>query len=184
MSNVLDVSTIDNSIIEKINNLALMYLDTTSNFEESVQDFIEDTYSQYKIKSSVIKFLIKLMIEIFMKKSDNNSISNDLSQYNFSNDQINNILSLKKVNVKKIEGVKLISKNKLVFGRINQFKTSFYIKYADSNSTNVNFTVKLLINYVNDENKEVKYEFEMGLSQFYQLFNQMNKIDSIIKTLI
>ena len=43
MSNVLDVSTIDNSIIEKISNLALMYLDTNSNFEENVQEFIEES---------------------------------------------------------------------------------------------------------------------------------------------
>ncbi len=184
MSNVLDVSTIDNSIIEKISNLALMYLDTNSNFEENVQEFIEESYTQYKIKSSVIKYLLKILIDIFMKKSDNNLISSELYQLNFNNDQINGILMLKKSNIKKIEGIKLISKNKINFGRINQFKTSFFIKYADSQGSNFNLRVKLLINYMNDENKEIKYEFEMCLSQFYQIFNQMNKIDSIIKTLI
>ena len=91
---------------------------------------------------------------------------------------------LKKSNIKKIDGIKLISKNKINFGRINQFKTSFFIKYADSQGSNFNLRVKLLINYMNNENKEIKYEFEMSLSQFYQVFNQMNKIDSIIKTLI
>ncbi len=58
------------------------------------------------------------------------------------------------------------------------------VKYMDQVHSKVDFLIKIQMTYLNDENKEAYLEIDLTLNQFYALFNDFQKIDSMIKTLV
>lgn len=54
----------------------------------------------------------------------------------------------------------------------------------DDAQNKVEFLIKIQFTYLNDENKESYLEIDLTLNQFYALFNDFQKIDSMIKTLV
>jgi len=54
----------------------------------------------------------------------------------------------------------------------------------DETETKVEFLIKIQFTYLNDENKQCFLEIDLTLNQFYTLFNDFQKIDSMIKTLV
>ncbi len=58
------------------------------------------------------------------------------------------------------------------------------MKYAESTNDKVEFFIKLNFNYLNDEFQTEKIEFDLTIQQFYSLFNDFQKIDTLVQTLI
>jgi len=54
----------------------------------------------------------------------------------------------------------------------------------DDKQSKVEFLIKIQLTYLNDENFESYLEMDLSLNQFYALFNDFQKIDSMIKTLV
>ena len=54
----------------------------------------------------------------------------------------------------------------------------------DNLQSKVDFLIKIQITYLDDENKESYLEMDLTLNQFYALFNDFQKIDSMVKTLV
>jgi len=54
----------------------------------------------------------------------------------------------------------------------------------DDKQSKVEFSIKIQFTYLNDENKESFLEIDLNLNQFYAMFNDFQKIDSLIKTLV
>ena len=59
---------------------------------------------------------------------------------------------------------------------------TIFIKYK--NIIKINFVINIKIKYLNDNGKESDLELELTLNQFYSVYEQFQKIDTLIKTLI
>ena len=68
--------------------------------------------------------------------------------------------------------------------KIKDFKYSFNVKYCDSLSDKVAFVIRIIMVYVDDNEVEKKIEIDLSLNQFYHILNELQKIDTMIKTLI
>ena len=68
--------------------------------------------------------------------------------------------------------------------RVIDFSHSFNVKYCDSLSDKVSFVISLLMKYYDDDEQIKKIELDLSLNQFYSIFNELQKIDTMIKTLI
>ena len=60
----------------------------------------------------------------------------------------------------------------------------FIVKYLDDMSSKVEFVIQIQITYLNDDFEEKFLEMDLNLNQFYSLYNDFQKIDSMIKTLV
>jgi hypothetical protein len=58
------------------------------------------------------------------------------------------------------------------------------VKYADSSNEKVDFYIKLIIKYLNDEFETKNMEIDLTINQFYSMFNDFQKIETMVKTLI
>lgn len=54
----------------------------------------------------------------------------------------------------------------------------------DQAQSKVDFLIKIQLTYLNEENNEDYLEMDLTLNQFYALFKDFQKIDSMIKTLV
>ena len=86
------------------------------------------------------------------------------------NDQVN---VLKQAILEKAAGHKIIN-----------FNHSFNVKLCDSSSEKITFVINLIMSYYDDNEDIKKIELDLTLSQFYAIFNELQKIDTMIKTLI
>lgn len=109
-------------------------------------------------------------------------------------DEIEYFLKLKGLYSDKIENFKLANLNKLMKNKILDFQYNFYgmyihynkhiVKYVDSVSEKVDFYIRLNIKYLNDDQKEDNLGLDLTIQQFYSIFNDFQKIETMIKTLI
>ncbi len=68
--------------------------------------------------------------------------------------------------------------------RIINFSHSFKVKFIDSQNSKINFVINILIKYLDDNSEEKELEMELTLNQFYSVYEQFQKIDTLVKTLI
>ena len=68
--------------------------------------------------------------------------------------------------------------------RIINFSHSFKVKFIDSQNSKINFVINILIKYFDDNSEEKELEMELTLNQFYSVYEQFQKIDTLVKTLI
>lgn len=179
----IDASKLDDNFISKLINLSFSYYDlSNTNFEESVQEFVENSTSQ--IKSSEINILLKYLIDLIAKEVDDSSISDSLQNINLSKLQIDSFIMQKHSYSNNIENMKLALAKKKNRSRIEDFQYSFFVKYVDSFNEKVEFKVRLSFKYRGDNGDFKTTSFETSISQFYQLLNDFSKIETIVKTLI
>ena len=97
------------------------------------------------------------------------------------------------IHFEKIENFKLANLGKTMKNKISDFSYSFYgktklfiklVKYADSANDKVEFYIKLVFDHINDEFKSEKVDIDLTINQFYSLFNDFQKIETMIQTLI
>ena len=84
----------------------------------------------------------------------------------------------------RIETFKNAMIEKITSQRIINFCHSFKVKFIDSQNGKINFVINIKIKYLNDNGEEKELEMELTLNQFYSVYEQLQKIDTLIKTLI
>jgi hypothetical protein len=98
---------------------------------------------------------------------------------------------MKNLYTPRIERLTLAKLNKKMKNRIYDFSFSFYgkvlydlVKYFDAIQDKVDFLIRLKFKYINDEGKEEECDMDMTVGQFYSIYNDFQKIETIVKTLI
>ena len=84
----------------------------------------------------------------------------------------------------RIETFKNAMIEKITSQRIINFSHSFKVKYIDSQNGKINFIINIKVKYLNDNGEEDDLDMELTLNQFYSVYEQFQKIDTLIKTLI
>ena len=84
----------------------------------------------------------------------------------------------------RIETFKNAMIEKITSQRIINFSHSFKIKYIDSQNGKINFIINIKMKYLNDNGEERELDMDLTLNQFYSVYEQFQKIDTLIKTLI
>jgi len=152
-------------------------------FEERRENMLRE-FTDYK--ASDVKMYLHSLIDSIVKlyNAEEKHIDETLrSQFSMSDKQVFFYKQLLSQNYEKISKFKTNLLGKVLKSRIIDFSYNFSIRYAESNNEKVDFAIKLLFKYVNDSGNEDKLDIDLNINQFYSLFNEFQKIETMIKTL-
>ena len=138
------------------------------------------------IRPQLIKIQLKYLIDFIDKYS--NADAKFIERYLFN-------LKLKKEYIdlfikkmfefnERIETFKNAMIEKITSQRVINFSHSFKVKFIDSQNGKINFVINIVMKYLNDNGEENDLDLELTLNQFYSVYEQLQKIDTLIKTLI
>ena len=167
--------------------LSLAYFDHHID-KEKYQRGLENLTNNFGsiIKPQLIKIQLKYFIDFIDKYSnaDAKFIENYLLNLKLKKEYIN--LFIKKIYGfnERIETFKNAMIEKITSQRIINFNHAFKVKYIDSQNGKINFVINIKIKYLNDDGEEKDLDMELTLNQFYSVYEQFQKIDTLIKTLI
>ncbi len=138
------------------------------------------------IKPQLIKIQLKYLVDFIDKYSnaDPKFIENYLINLKMKKEDID--LFIKKIYGfnERIEMFKNAMIEKITSQKIINFSHSFKVKYIDSQNGKINFIINIKMTYLNDNGEEKELDMELTLNQFYSVYEQFQKIDTLIKTLI
>ena len=138
------------------------------------------------IKPQLIKIQLKYLVDFIDKYSnaDPKFIENYLINLKMKKEDID--LFIKKMYGfnERIEMFKNAMIEKITIQKIINFSHSFKVKYIDSQNGKINFIINIKMTYLNDNGEEKELDMELTLNQFYSVYEQFQKIDTLIKTLI
>jgi hypothetical protein len=138
------------------------------------------------IKPQLIKIQLKYLVDFIDKYSnaDPKFIENYLINLKMKKEDID--LFIKKMYGfnERIEMFKNAMIEKITSQKIINFSHSFKVKYIDSQNGKINFIINIKMTYLNDNGEEKELDMELTLNQFYSVYEQFQKIDTLIKTLI
>ena len=138
------------------------------------------------IKPALIKIQLKYLIDFIDKYSnaDGKFIENFLSNIKLRKELIEIFIQKMASYSERIELFKNSLLEKISNQRIVNFSHSFKVKFIDSQNSKINFVINILIKYLDDNSEEKELEMELTLNQFYSVYEQFQKIDTLVKTLI
>ena len=138
------------------------------------------------IKPALIKIQLKYLIDFIDKYSnaDGKFIENFLSNIKLRKELIEIFIQKMASYSERIELFKNSLLEKISNQRIINFSHSFKVKFIDSQNSKINFVINILIKYLDDNSEEKELEMELTLNQFYSIYEQFQKIDTLVKTLI
>ena len=138
------------------------------------------------IKPALIKIQLKYLIDFIDKYSnaDGKFIENFLSNIKLRKELIEIFIQKMASYSERIELFKNSLLEKISNKRIINFSHSFKVKFIDSQNSKINFVINILIKYLDDNSEEKELEMELTLNQFYSVYEQFQKIDTLVKTLI
>ena len=138
------------------------------------------------IRPQLIKIQLKYLIDFIDKYSnaDTKFIETYLLNLKLKKEYIN--LFIQKIYgfSERIETFKNAMIEKITSQRIINFSHSFKVKFIDSQNGKINFIINIKMKYLDDNGEEKELDSELTLNQFYSLYEQFQKIDTLIKTLI
>ena len=138
------------------------------------------------IKPQLIKIQLKYLVDFIDKYSnaDPKFIENYLINLKMKKEDID--LFIKKMYGfnERIEMFKNAMIEKITSQKIINFSHAFKVKYIDSQNGKINFIINIKMTYLNDNGEEKELDMELTLNQFYSVYEQFQKIDTLIKTLI
>ena len=138
------------------------------------------------IKPQLIKIQLKYLIDFIDKYSnaDAKFIETYLLNLKLKKEYID--LFIQKIYgfSERIETFKNAMIEKITSQRIINFSHSFKVKFIDSQNGKINFIIDIKIKYLDDNGEERELDSELTLNQFYSVYEQFQKIDTLIKTLI
>ena len=173
--------------MEKLIGLSFAYYDH-HNDKEKYESGIENLISSFanQIKSFEIKQQLKYLIDFIGKYSsaDIKFVEASLSNMSMKQEHIGLFKSSLMTYHDTISTMKRAIIEKVSSHRVIDFSHSFNVKYCDSLSDKVSFVISLLMKYYDDDEQIKKIELDLSLNQFYSIFNELQKIDTMIKTLI
>ena len=138
------------------------------------------------IKPALIKIQLKYLIDFIDKYSnaDGKFIENFLLNVKLRKEFIEIFIQKMASYSERIELFKNSLLEKISNQRIINFSHSFKVKFIDSQNSKINFVINILIKYLDDNSEEKELEMELTLNQFYSVYEQFQKIETLIKTLI
>ncbi len=138
------------------------------------------------IKPALIKIQLKYLIDFIDKYSnaDGKFIENFLLNAKLRKEFIEIFIQKMASYSERIELFKNSLLEKISNQRIINFSHSFKVKFIDSQNSKINFVINILIKYLDDNSEEKELEMELTLNQFYSVYEQFQKIDTLVKTLI
>ena len=138
------------------------------------------------IKPSLIKIQLKYFIDLIDKycNADGKFIENLLLNIKLKKEMIDSFIQKMASYSECIELFKNSLLEKISNQRIINFKHSFKVKFIDSQNSKINFVINIIIKYLDDNCEEKELEMELTLNQFYSVYEQFQKIDTLVKTLI
>ena len=138
------------------------------------------------IKPALIKIQLKYLIDFIDKYSnaDGKFIENFLLNVKLRKEFIEIFIQKMASYSERIELFKNSLLEKISNQRIINFSHSFKVKFIDSQNSKINFVINILVKYLNDDGEEKELEMELTLNQFYSVYEQFQKIDTLVKTLI
>ena len=139
-----------------------------------------------QIKPALIKTQLKYLIDLIDKYSnaDGKFIENLLLNIKLKKEMIDSFIEKMASYSERIELFKNSLLEKISNQRIINFSHSFKVKFIDSQNSKINFVINILIKYLDDNSEEKELEMELTLNQFYSVYEQFQKIDTLVKTLI
>ena len=138
------------------------------------------------IKPALIKIQLKYFIDLIDKycNDDGKFIENLLLNIKLKKEMIDSFIQKMASYSERIELFKNSLLEKISNQRIINFKHSFKVKFIDSQNSKINFVINIIIKYFDDNCEEKELEMELTLNQFYSVYEQFQKIDTLVKTLI
>ena len=186
----IDFSDSEKYLDEYLNQLILLsfaYFDHHID-KEKYQRGLENLTNNFgdTIRPQLIKIQLKYLIDFIDKYS--NADAKFIERYLFN-------LKLKKEYIdlfikkmfefnERIETFKNAMIEKITSQRVINFSHSFKVKFIDSQNGKINFVINIVMKYLNDNGEENDLDLELTLNQFYSVYEQFQKIDTLIKTLI
>ena len=138
------------------------------------------------IKPALIKIQLKYFIDLIDKycNADGKFIENLLLNIKLKKEMIDSFIEKMASYSERIELFKNSLLEKISNQRIINFSHSFKVKFIDSQNSKINFVINIIIKYLDDNCEEKELEMELTLNQFYSVYEQFQKIDTLVKTLI
>ena len=173
--------------MEKLIALSFGYYDH-HNDKEKFESCIESLIGSFveQIKPIEIKTQLKFLIDFIGKyaNADMKFVETALINIGMKPEHIDNFKSLLIAYHETISTMKRAIIEKVSSHRIVDFSHSFNVKFCDSLTDKVDFVISLLLKYYDDDEEIKKIELDLSLNQFYSIYNELQKIDTMIRTLI
>ena len=183
----IDFSNYPDEYINQLILLSFAYFDHHID-KEKYQRGLENLTGNFgeTIKPQLIKIQLKYLVDFIDKYSnaDAKFIENYLVNLKLKKEDID--LFIKKMYGfnERIETFKNAMIEKITSQKIINFSHSFKVKYIDSQNGKINFIINIKMIYLNDNGEEKELYMDLTLNQFYSVYEQFQKIDTLIKTLI
>ena len=138
------------------------------------------------IRPQLIKIQLKYLIDFIDKYSnaDAKFIETYLLNLKLKKEYIDLFIQKIYAFSERIETFKNAMIEKITSQRIIKFSHSFKVKFIDSQNGKINFIINIKMKYLDDNGEERELDSELTLNQFYSVYEQFQKIDTLIKTLI
>jgi hypothetical protein len=183
----IDFSNYPDEYLNQLILLSFAYFDHHID-KENYQRGLENLTGNFgdTIKPQLIKIQLKYLVDFIDKYSnaDAKFIENYLVNLKLKKEDID--LFIKKMYGfnERIETFKNAMIEKITSQKIINFSHSFKVKYIDSQNGKINFIINIKMIYLNDNGEEKELYMDLTLNQFYSVYEQFQKIDTLIKTLI
>jgi hypothetical protein len=186
-NNDIDLNDYSNEYLIQLISTAFTYYNPNNDkeeFEGSVENLIRNYSENYK--PIQIKSNLKYFIDFIGKysNSDIKFIENSLQNINMKPDFREQFIKMLINYNENVENMKNAMIEKITNHRMIDFNYSFKVKFVDSLSQKVDFIISIFFKFY-DDNEEIKtIDLDLSINQFYYIFEELQKIDTLIKTLI
>ena len=182
-----DQEKYSNEYLKNLIILSFSYFDhhiDKEKYQSNLENFTSDFGSI--IKPQLIKMQLKYLVDFIDKYSsaDGKFIENFLLNIKMRKEMIDLFIQKMCGYNERIETFKNAIIEKITNQKIINFSHSFKVKFIDSQNSKINFVINILVKYLNDDGEEKELEMELTLNQFYSVYEQFQKIETLIKTLI
>ena len=183
----IDFSNYPDEYLNQLILLSFAYFDHHID-KEKYQRGLENLTGNFgdTIKPQLIKIQLKYLVDFIDKYSnaDAKFIETYLLNLKLKKEYIDLFIQKIYGYSERIETFKNAMIEKITSQRIINFSHSFKVKFIDSQNGKINFIINIKMKYLDDNGEERELDSELTLNQFYSVYEQFQKIDTLIKTLI
>ena len=187
VNNEIDLNDYSDDYLIQIISIAFTYYNPNKEkeeFESSVDNLITSYSENYK--PIQIKSNLKFFIDFIGKyaNSDIKFIESSLQKINMKSEFREQFIKMLMNYNDNVENMKNAMIEKITNNRMIDFNYSFKVKFIDSTSQKVDFIISLYFKFYDDNEQIQTIDLDLSINQFYYIFEELQKIDTLIKTLI
>ena len=187
VNNEIDLNDYSDDYLIQIISIAFTYYNPNKEkeeFESSVDNLITSYSENYK--PIQIKSNLKFFIDFIGKyaNSDIKFIESSLQKINMKPEFREQFIKMLMNYNDNVENIKNAMIEKITNNRMIDFNYSFKVKFVDSTSQKVDFIISLYFKFYDDNEQINTIDLDLSINQFYYIFEELQKIDTLIKTLI